>query len=63
VLYVGEGSFWHQPPEWHEYPMSGRFEIRHPWSHPTSGGADLTVTLGRSRGQADLESVELVPGS
>jgi hypothetical protein len=61
VLYVGEGSFWRRHPEWHEYPMAGRFEIRHPWSYPESGGADLSLTLGRGRGEADVESLELVP--
>jgi len=62
VLYVGEGSFWRRRPVWHEFRISGRFELRHPWSYPESGGADLQVTLGRGRGEADVESVELVAG-
>jgi hypothetical protein len=62
VLYLGEGSFWRRHPEWHEFRMAGRFEIRHPWSYPESGGADLSLTLGRGRGEADIESLELVPG-
>jgi hypothetical protein len=62
TLYLGEGGFWRRHPEWHEFRMAGGFEIRHPWSYPESGGAALSVTLGRGRGEADIESLELVPG-
>jgi len=62
VLYVGEGSFWRPHPVWHEYRMAGPFEIRHAYEYPESGGADLTLTLGRGRGEVDIESAELLPG-
>lgn len=61
-LYVGEQTFW-SAPRYTTYSMSGRFRIRHAWSHPDSGGADLTLTLGRGKGRAAIESVSLVaPG-
>ena len=61
TLYVGERSFWSGEPRWTAYPMAGRFRIRHPYTFATSGGPDLLVTLGRAAGQADVESVALVP--
>ena len=60
TLYVGERTFWSEP-RWTAYPMSGPFQIRHPYHFPESGGADLTVTIGRAAGEADLASVALVP--
>jgi len=61
-LYVAEQTFW-SAPRYTTYAMSGRFRIRHPWSYPDSGGADLTLTLGRGKGRAAIESVSLVsPG-
>jgi len=60
TLYVGERTFWSEP-RWTAYPMAGAFHIRHPYHFPDSGGADLTVTLGRAAGEAELSSVALVP--
>jgi hypothetical protein len=60
TLYVGERTFWSEP-RWTAYPMAGPFQIRHPYHFPESGGADLTVTIGRAAGEADLLSVSLVP--
>jgi hypothetical protein len=60
VLYVGERSF-RQPTRWKEYPMAGSVRIRHPYYFPESGGGEVVVTLGKSPGEADLESVSLVP--
>jgi hypothetical protein len=60
TLYVGERTFWTEP-RWTAYPMGGPFQIRHPYHFPDSGGADLTVTIGRAAGEADLASVALVP--
>lgn len=61
VLYVGERSFWSHPPRWTTYTMAGAFSLRHPYHFPRSGGADLLVTIGLGGGQADLDSVALVP--
>jgi hypothetical protein len=41
--------------------MAGPFQIRHPYHFPESGGGDLTVTIGRAAGEAELTSVALVP--
>jgi len=60
TLYVGERTFWSEP-RWTAYPISGPFQIRHPYHFPESGGGDLTVTIGRAAGEADLASVTLVP--
>jgi hypothetical protein len=60
TLYVGERTFWSEP-RWTAYPMSGPFQIRHPYHFPESGGADVTVTIGRAAGEADLAWVALVP--
>jgi hypothetical protein len=60
TLYVGERTFWSEP-RWTSYPMAGPFQIRHPYHFPESGGADLTVTIGRAAGEAELLSVALVP--
>jgi hypothetical protein len=60
TLYVGERTFWSEP-RWTAYPMSGPFQIRHPYHFPESGGADLTVTIGRAAGEADIAAVALVP--
>ena len=60
TLYVGERTFWSEP-RWTTYPVAGSFQIRHPYHFPESGGADLTVTIGRAAGEADLASVALVP--
>lgn len=63
MLYVGEASFWSPAPRWSTYPIHGRFLIRHPYHYPESGGADLTVTVGKNGGDARLVSVDLVaPG-
>jgi hypothetical protein len=61
TLYVGERTFWSDAPRWSAYPMSGEVRVRHPYYYPESGGADITVTLGRAPGEADLTSVALVP--
>jgi hypothetical protein len=63
VLYVGERTFWSEQPRWSTYPVSGPFRLRHPYDYPQSGGPDLTVTIGKSPGEIDLESLSLVaPG-
>jgi hypothetical protein len=62
TLYVGERTFWSEP-RWTAYPMAGAFQVRHPYYFPDSGGADITVTLGRAAGEGDLASVALVPPS
>jgi hypothetical protein len=61
VLYVGERTFWSAAPRWSTYPVSGRFLIRHPYHFPESGGPDLTVTVGKNGGDAELEWVALLP--
>jgi hypothetical protein len=61
TLYVSERSFWSAVPRWTAYPMSGDLRVRHPYFFPQSGGEDLLVTLGKAPGEADLESVALVP--
>jgi hypothetical protein len=61
TLYVGERSFWSDSVRWTSYPMSGRFRLRHPYRYATSGGGDVSITLGRAAGSADLLSVSLVP--
>ena len=63
VLYVGEKTFWSEQPRWSTYPVSGAFRIRHPYDYPQSGGADVTVTIGKSPGEIDLESMALVAPS
>ncbi len=61
-LYVGERTFWSDP-RFHTFTPSGTFLIRHPYEYARSGGADLTVTVGRGGGDVELTSVELVaPG-
>ena len=59
VLYVGEKTFWSEP-RFTTYPVSGAFTIRHPYDYARSGGGDITVTVGRGGGEADLESIALV---
>ena len=61
VLYVGERSFWAPGTRWATYPMAGRVLIRHSYSYPQSGGADLIVTTGLGGGQAELDWIALVP--
>jgi hypothetical protein len=61
TLYVGERGFWSDSVRWTSYPMSGRFRLRHPYRYATSGGGDVSITLGRAAGSADLLSVSLVP--
>ena len=61
TLYVGERSFWSGAPRWYSYPMGGSFRVRHPYEYARSGGADITVTVGRGGGEAQLESMALVP--
>jgi hypothetical protein len=61
TLYVGESTFWSAAPTWSAYPISGRFDLRHDYDFARSGGGDLLITLGRARGEADLEAVRLVP--
>jgi hypothetical protein len=63
TLYVGERTFWSDAPRWTSYPMAGAVRIRHPYYFPESGGADLLVTLGKAAGEANLDSLALVPPS
>jgi hypothetical protein len=63
TLYVGERTFWSDAPSWTAYPMTGEVRARHPYYYPESGGADVTITLGRAQGEADLVSIALVPPS
>ena len=60
VLYVGEKTFWSEQPRWSTYPVSGAFRLRHPYDYATSGGPDVIVTIGKSPGEIDLESLALV---
>jgi hypothetical protein len=63
TLYVGERTFWSAAPRWTAYPIGGAVRIRHPYEFATSGGGDLLVTIGKSVGEADIESIALVsPG-
>jgi hypothetical protein len=41
--------------------VSGPFRLRHPYTFAESGGGDVTVTVGRGGGEADLEWLALVP--
>ena len=59
VLSVGERTFWSVAPRLREYAVGGDVRIRHPYRYAESGGADLTVAVGR--GEASLASVSLVP--
>jgi hypothetical protein len=62
VLYVGEKTFWSEP-RWTTYTMNGAVRIRHPYEYGTSGGADLLISVGKSGGEAGLDSVTLVAPS
>jgi hypothetical protein len=59
VLYVGEKTF-RTEPRFATYPISGPFLVRHRYEYATSGGGDITVTVGRGGGEADLEWIALV---
>jgi hypothetical protein len=59
VLYVGEKTFWSEQPVWATYPVSGAFRLRHPYYYPESGGPDLVVTIGKSPGEVELDSIEV----
>jgi hypothetical protein len=61
VLYVGEKTFWSDQPRWATYQVSGPFRLRHSYDYATSGGPDVIVTIGKSPGEIDLESMALVP--
>jgi hypothetical protein len=61
IVYVGERSFWSGKTRWATYPVSGAFQVRHPYEFATSGGPDLTVTVGKGGGDVELESAALVP--
>jgi hypothetical protein len=61
VLYVGERSFWSPAVRWTTYPIFGQFRLTHPYDAGSSGGPDISITLGRAAGAADIESVALVP--
>jgi hypothetical protein len=58
-LYVSERTFWSDP-RFTTYAASGSFLFRHPYQYATSGGGDITVTVGRGGGEVELTSVELV---
>jgi len=59
-LYVGERTFWSDP-RFATYPVSGSFLVRHPYQYASSGGGDLTVTVGRGGGEVEIDWVTLVP--
>lgn len=59
-LYVGERTFWSGATRHATYPVAGRFRLRHRYFYPESGGADVTVTVGRGGGEVSLEAVEMV---
>jgi hypothetical protein len=59
-LYVGERTFWSDP-RFATYPVSGAFLVRHPYQYASSGGGDLTVTVGRGGGEVEIDWVALVP--
>ena len=50
-------------PRFKTYMVSGRFLVRHPYSYPESGGADLLVTTGLGDGDVEVDWVALVPPS
>ncbi len=58
-LYVSERTFWSDP-RFATYSASGAFLFRHPYQYGSSGGGDITVTVGRGGGEIELTSVELV---
>ncbi len=60
TLYVGEQTFWTKP-RWTAYEMTGPFRLRHPYRYAESGGPDITITIGRARGRAEITSVSLLP--
>jgi hypothetical protein len=59
VLYVGEKTF-RTEPRFATYPISGPFLLRHRYDYATSGGGDITVTVGRGGGEAELDWIALV---
>jgi hypothetical protein len=61
TLYVGERSFWSDAPRWSTFAVGGLFRIRHPYVPGQNGGEDLTITVGRGGGDAQIDSVALVP--
>jgi hypothetical protein len=61
TLYVGERTFWSDAPRWTTYPLSGTLRIRHRYYFPESGGGDVVVTIGKSPGEAAIDSLALVP--
>ena len=61
LIYVGERSFWSAGTRWRPYTVSGPFALAHPYQYATSGGSDLTVTVGTGGGDVWLQSLALVP--
>jgi hypothetical protein len=59
-LYVGERTFWSDP-RFATHSVSGSFLVRHPYQYGSSGGGDLTVTVGRGGGEVEIDWVALVP--
>ena len=60
-LYVGESTFWSRSPRWKTYTLSGAFHVRHAYHYPDSGGPDVRITVGKGGGEAQIESVALLP--
>ena len=58
-LYVSERTFWSDP-RFTTYSASGAFLFRHRYQFASSGGGDISVTVGRGGGEVELTSVELV---
>ena len=59
-LYVGERTFWSDP-RFATHSVSGSFLVRHPYQYASSGGGDLTVTVGRGGGEVEIDWVALAP--
>lgn len=59
-LYVGERTFFSDP-RFATYSVSGAFLVRHPYRYASSGGGDVTVTVGRGNGEVEIDWVALVP--
>jgi hypothetical protein len=60
TLVVEEQSFWADSPRRTSYPISGTFQVQHPYFYPKSGGGDLLVRVSAGS-EALVRSLKLVP--